>query len=106
MGKINPKGEATGTKVKDEEWFSKDVIPTKDAKAKITLSLDTAVKIEVTIDGGDTWLILNSDVALIANSLFNFDVALRVNDKFNMRIPTAGGATINLCRIDEVSGEG
>lgn len=106
MGKVNPKGSATGTKAQNAEWLANDLIPTKDAKIRITLSLDAAVVIEVTVDSGTNWLGLNNNGALTVDGLFVFDVPVRIKDKFNIRIPTAGGATINLCRIDEISGEG
>jgi len=106
MGKVNPIGESTGAKAQNEEWFATDIIPTKSAKFRTTVSVDAAVTIQVTLDSGTTWNTLNSNVALIADNLYIFDIGVRTNDKFNIRIPTAGGATINVCRIDEVSGEG
>jgi len=106
MGDVNSIGDATGVKTQNEEWFATDLVPTKNSKFRTTISLNVSVKIQVTLDSGTTWVTLNSDVALTANSLYVFDVAVRVKDNFNMRIPTAGGATVELCRIDEISGEG
>lgn len=106
MGKVNPKGEATGTKAQNAEWLAQDLIPTKTGKVRITVCLDTAVVVEVSIDGGTKFVGLNQNIALVADGLYIFDVGVRVGDKFNVRIPTAGGATIVICRLDVVSGEG
>jgi len=106
MGDVKSIGDASGVKAQNAEWFATDLSPIKIAKFRISMSLDAAVKIQITVDSGTTWVTLNSDVTLTANSLYVFDVSVRVNDNFNMRIPTAGGATIQLCRVDEISGEG
>ena len=106
MGKVNPIGESTGAKTQNEEWLANDIKPTKNAKFRTTVSVDAAVTIQVTLDSGTTWNTLNNNIALVANNLYLFDIGVRLKDQFNIRIPTAGGATINVCRIDEVSGEG
>jgi len=106
MGLVKSVSEASGAKTQNEEWFSTDLSPTKIGKFRTTMCLDVAVKIQATVDSGTTWVTLNSDIALAANSLHLFDVSVRVNDNFNIRIPTAGGATIQLCRVDEIAGEG
>ena len=106
MGAVKSVSDTSGAKNQNEEWFSTDLSPTKIGKFRTSMCLDVAVKIQVTVDSGTTWLTLNSDTTLTANSLFIFDVSIRLNDNFNIRIPTAGGATIQLCRIDEISGEG
>ena len=106
MAKVNPIGQSTGTQAQNVEWLANDIIPTKDAKIRITLSLDTTVKVEVTLDSGGKFVTLNEDTALVADALYMFDIGVRVGDQFNVRIPTAGGATIVICRLDEVSGEG
>lgn len=106
MGKVNPKGEATGTKTQNTEWLAQDLIPTKTGKVRITVCLDTEVVVEVTINSGTNFVALNENNALVADALYIFDIGVRVGDKFNVRIPTAGGATIVICRLDVVSGEG
>ena len=106
MGKVNPIGESTGAKTQNAGWLANDIVPTKDSKIRMTVCLDTTVKIEVTLDGGTKFVSLNENNSLVADSLFMFDIGVRVGDKFNIRTPTVGGATIVICRLDEVSGEG
>ena len=80
-----------------------DVTPTK---FRITISLSAAVVVQVTLDNATTWSALFEGNVLQASCTYGFDVPLRGGDLFNMRIPTSGGATIQICRIDEVINEG
>lgn len=110
MGSLTPRGEATGTKAVNDEWFATDLDPgeraTRASKFKVTIAVDAAVIIETTNDSGTNWCALNAGVALAVNNLYTFDVAVRNGDKFNMKTSTTGGCTILICRVDEVIGEG
>ena len=106
MSGVNALGEASGVKAQNAEWLTPDIVPTKNAKFRVTLSLSASVVIQVTLNSGGDWSALNSNETIVANSMFIFDVTVRVGDEFNVRIPTAGGATIVICRIDEISDEG
>ena len=106
MGDVKSIGDASGAKAQNEEWLSTDLSPTKIAKFRMSVCLDTTVKVEVTINSGTKFVTLNEDTALVADALYTFDIAVRLDDKFNIRIPTAGGATIVICRLDQIADEG
>lgn len=108
---INARGSASGVKAANAEFFGTDLLPSTgrgdDPRAfRITIAVSVAAIIEWTPDSGTTWLSLNQNITLVAESTYAFDVMLRSADQFNMRTPTVGGATVRACRVDEVFGEG
>ncbi len=86
-------------KAQNAEWFSSDLIPAYSGLVRIEISLSTAVVIEITFDSGANYTALNRNIALLVDSLYIFDVFCRAGDLLNFRIPTAGGATIDIGRI-------
>jgi len=110
MAHVMETGEGTGAKAQNTEWFATDLTSTSTsseaAKYRIAVSVSAAVVVEVTLDSGTTWMSLNANVALTADALYVFEVPIRNVDNFNMRTPTVGGATIRICRISSVTGEG
>ncbi len=109
MANVQPAGATTGAKAQNAEFFAADLLPfvlaQYAAKNKISISVSAAVVIEITLDSGSNWTALNAGVAIGVDQLFTFDVAIRNGDTFNMRTPTGGGATVDICRVDEVTSE-
>lgn len=93
---------ASGTKIADEDWLAEDVAIKKDiADISILVSVDTAVLLEITLDG-DNYETLNNGVAINPDRLYEFNIPdVFDTDTFNIRTPTVGGCTINTCRIVE-----
>jgi len=110
MAGVNAIGSTTGSKTQNTEWFATDLSPVvlapKTAKFRITVSCSATVIVEITLDSGSNWTALNSGTAIGADEIFLFDVPVRNGDTFNMRTPTAGGCTVDICRIETVTGEG
>ncbi len=110
MAGVNAIGSATGVKAQNAEWFATDLSPVviapKVAKFRIIVSCSAAVVVDVTLDSGSNWTALNSGKVVGIDQLFTFDVPVRNGDTFNMRTPTAGGCTVDICRVDTVTGEG
>ena len=105
-------GEATGAKAQNVEWFSADLQEQQvseqfgASKFRLTIGINSEVKVQVTLDSGSNWLYLNGGNALVADSIYMFDVGVRDGDNFNMRTDDASGTTVKLCRVSEVSMEG
>ncbi len=87
------------TEAQNAEWFATDLLPSNNGFFTLEISVSAAVVIEVTFDSGTNFTALNSGVALGVDQLFLFDVYVRVGDTFNIRIPTAGGATVDIGRV-------
>lgn len=109
MANVVKAGSATGAKAQNAEWFASDLVPAVlsdyASKYRIMVAVSLAVTLEVTLDSGTTWVLLNSAVAIGAEQLFIFDVPALTADNFNLRTPTVGGTTIRYCRVDEVLSE-
>ena len=91
------------TEAQNAEWFATDLLPTMNGVFRLEISVSAAVVIEITFDSGTNFTALNSNVALGADQLNIFDVCIRVGDTFNIRIPTAGGATVDIGRVYQVN---
>lgn len=91
------------TKAQNAKFFTTDLVPIHTGIFTIQLSLSASVIIEVTFDSGSNWTALNSNVALGIDQLFIFDVGVKTGDAFNMRIPTAGGAVVDIGRVYQVN---
>jgi hypothetical protein len=100
--------QTNGAKAQNEKWLNQDLnyITNQAGKLRITIAMNMAIKVEVTLDGGSNWLFLNSDTTIPANSLFIFDVPVRLGDKFNLRTQNPAGVNVIVCRIDQVITEG
>ena len=108
---VRPVGAESGVKAQNAEWFASDIATGADqtlysSKYRIFVSINAAKVVEVTVDSGTTWVSVNGGVALVAGACYTFDIPTRSGDTFNMRIPTSGGATVNVCRVDEIFSEG
>ena len=105
-------GDASGVKAQNVEWFAADLSPEtlsgdqEASKFRLTIAVSSAVDIECTLDGGSTWLKLNSGNNLVADALYIFDIPTRFGDTYNMRTTNGSGTTVRVCRISEVSMEG
>jgi|TARA_R110002051_G_scaffold297973_1_gene364559 hypothetical protein len=105
-------GDASGAKAQNVEWFAADLSPEtlsgdqEASKFRLTIAVSSAVDIECTLDGGSTWLKLNSGNNLVADALYIFDIPTRFGDTYNMRTTNGSGTTVRVCRISEVSMEG
>ena len=101
-------GSASGVKTANAEWFAADL--TADIESDISIifeihvSVSAAVVVEVTFDSGSNWTALNDGTAIGADKLRIFDIKLRSTDNFNMRTPTSGGATVDICTVDQSNG--
>ncbi len=98
---IVEKGETSGVKGIDEEFFGTDISSTelKTGRAsfyKISIAANSAAQIQVTLDSGATWVNL---ATLVADTHTTFEVAIRSTDTFNMR-STVAGTTVHYCRVD------
>ena len=91
------------TEAQNAEWFATDLSPSNNGFFTLEISVSAAVVIEVTFDSGTNFTALNSGVALGVDQLFLFDVYVRLGDTFNIRIPTAGGATVDIGRVYQVN---
>ena len=87
------------TEAQNTEWFAADITPTGIGLFRFEVSVSAAVVIEVTLDSGANWTALNGNVALVADSLYTFDIFVQADDDFNIRIPTAGGAVVDIGRV-------
>jgi len=87
------------TEAQNAEWFAADITPTGIGLFRFEVSVSLAVVIEVTLDSGANWTALNGNVALVADSLYTFDIFVQADDAFNIRIPTAGGAVVDIGRV-------
>jgi len=99
---------AATTKAQNAEWFAADLAPGVDTAYGsllfISFSVDAAVGVEVTLDSGTTWVALSDKIGGIifaADQSYLVPQFVRSGDTVNFRIPTAGGADINFCRVDE-----
>jgi len=91
------------TEAQNAEWFASDLVPTLNTIFRIEISVSAAVVVEITLDSGSNFTALNTNTALGADQLFVFDVFVKIGDTFNMRIPTAGGATVDIGRVYQVN---
>ena len=91
------------TEAQNAEWFTTDLAPTLNGIFRLEVSVSAAVVIEVTFDSGSNFTALNSNNSIGADQLFVFDIYVRVGDTFNIRIPTAGGATVDIGRVYQVN---
>ena len=108
---VLPVGSISGVKAQNAEWFTTDISTGADqvnysSKYRIFVAINAAKLVQCTVDSGTTWFTLNSANALEANGAYVFDIPTRSGDTFNMRIPDSGGATVLICRIDEIFSEG
>lgn len=90
-------------KAANADFFASDLSITKEGLSEVivTISVDTAVAIEVTLDGTN-YDTINSGQALVADSIYAFSFILLKADAFNIRTPTTGGCTVNICRVQEL----
>ena len=104
-------GSASGAKAQNAEFFAADITP--DIEPDITVgflisfSFSAAVTLEQTIDSGSNWSKVhdvNGTSSFNADETYAAIVFVRSVDTFNLRIPTAGGATVDICRVQEISG--
>jgi len=91
------------TEAQNAEWFATDLAPTVTGLFRLEISVSAAVVVEVTFDSGSNFTALNKNVALGVDQLFVFDVFVKIGDTFNMRIPTSGGATVDVGRVYQVN---
>jgi len=108
---VMPVGNTTGAKAQNAEWFTSDIATGSDqvnysSKYRILVSINAAKIVEVTLNSGTTWISLNGGSALVANAAYVFDIPTRSGDTFNMRISQSSGATVNICRVDDIFSEG
>jgi len=87
------------TETQNTEWFGSDLIPTDNSIVRVEISVSAAVVVEVTFDSGSNWTALNSNVALGVDQLNIFDIFVKTGDTLNFRIPTAGGAVVDIGRV-------
>jgi hypothetical protein len=107
---IVPRGSTSGSKAQNAEWFASDLSPQVATPYTgtffLSFSVDSTVGIDYTLDSGTTWVKLQDDqgsASFTADEAHNgIPIMLRDGDTFNMRIPTAGGADVHFCRVDEV----
>lgn len=108
--KVIPKGEESGAKAQNAEFFAADLLPTVTAdyasKFKLGIVATAGDAIEVTWDGGSTWELLIGAAELTANKHFEKSFSVRNGDEVNFRCPTSGGITLDKFDVDEVINEG
>ena len=107
VGRLKVKDSTSGSKAQNTEWFSTDISQSVKGAAsyRIQVSITPSVVIDVTLDSGSTWTHLNSGDVLKDSAIYIFVVSTREGDLFNMRTPTVGGTTVQICRIDESAAE-
>ena len=108
---VRPVGAESGVKAQNAEWFAADIATGTDqtlysSKYRVFVAINAEKTVQCTVDSGTTWFTLNSANALEANGAYVFDIPTRSGDTFNMRIPDSGGATVLVCRVDEIFSEG
>lgn len=91
------------TKAKDTEWFDSDLIPRKGEIYRLQVFSSTSIIVEVTLDSGLHWALLNNGVPIGANRIFAFDIFVLTGDTFNVKTPTTGGTTLHSCRVFRVN---
>ena len=101
----------SGAKAQNAEWFASDISSAsfqtdRASKFRITLAVSSAVVVQITLDSGTTWVSLNSNKALVADSAYAFDMPALQADTFNMRTNDAAGTTVRFCRVDSLQEEG
>jgi len=87
------------TETQNTEWFVSDLLPVHSGLMRVEISVSAAVVVEVTFDSGTNFTALNSNAVLGVDQLFIFDLFVKTGDTINFRIPTAGGATVDIGRI-------
>ena len=91
------------TEAQNAEWFSSDLLPTLNGIFRLEVSVSAAVVVEITFDSGSNYTALNSNNAIAADQLHVFDIYVRTGDTFNIRIPTGGGAVVDIGRVYQVN---
>lgn len=103
-------GSVSGAKAQNAEFFGTDLAPDIESDISvgflITFSFSAAVTLEHTIDSGSNWSAVhdvNGTSSFSADETYTAIIFVRSSDTFNLRIPTAGGATVDICRVDEIN---
>jgi len=90
----------------DQEWFASDIIPTPadNFASNIIFVFAYSVRaiIEVSLDSGTTWVNLNNNNKVEAESFNSFEVPVLNIDQVTIRADTAG--TIRFARAFEIGG--
>jgi len=104
-------GSTTGSKAQNAEFFGTDLTANIESDISvgflITFSFSAAVTLQWTKDSGSNWSVVhdvNGTSSFNADETYTAIVFVRSTDTFNLRIPTAGGATVDICDIQEISG--
>jgi hypothetical protein len=92
----------TGAKTQNTDWIT-DATPITEAGTLILqISLETAVVVEITLDGTNYELINTDGAALTAKVLHRFEIDVDNTMTFNIRTPDAAGVTIRKVLIKEI----
>ncbi len=98
MGKsLRPLGNTSGGKAQNAEYFASDITPDDTGTLVINLS-GTAVDVEITKDGGVSWVSLVS--TLTANTDTVITTGVRAGDAINFRTINVAGITLDYFRVD------
>jgi len=90
----------TGAKAQNVDWIT-DATPVQEASALlISVSLETSVIVETTLDGTD-YETMNDGDPLVAKARYRWEIDIDPNMTFNIRTPDAAGTTIRKCLIKE-----
>ena len=92
--------------LQNAEFFTNDLMPGVQSGLgsyfRIILAVTLPVRIQITLDSGNTWDYLWSAVALNAGVEYSLDIPVRNGDLVNFRTPDVGGTNIDNCRVDEI----
>ena len=91
----------TGVKAQNVDWIT-DAVTLQEASALIIqASLETAVVVEITLDGTNYETVNTDGGAIFAKNLHRFKIDIDPSMTFNIRTPDAAGVTIRKCLIKE-----
>lgn len=96
---------AATVKAQNAKFFTADLKTTFSGPdvIRVSLSCNSAANLQVTYDGGTTWLPLNSAQPLVINAAYEFAFTVDNADAFNLRCTDGGGTTLNRCLGVEVA---
>ena len=90
----------TGTKAQNVDWIADKTPIREDGTILISVSLETSVIVETTLDGTN-YETMNDGNALTAKARYRWEIDVDNTMTFNIRTPDAAGVTIRKCLIKE-----